>query len=183
VRSTGRCGRGPGPRRWAARGRSRGRASQAGTDRSLTRAQIRGSRWTRSNASASRAIAAWVETPRAAAKGSGVNAATCGGAQPAQRFVGVEVARQVAQQAGVAPPGGAGVSGRGVQHAPLVGQPEPVAGGDAFGPVDLPHEGEQRVRAEVLDPVVVVPAAALIGLPKHSPRTVRDLRTHVPQGF
>jgi len=43
-----------------------------------------------------------------------------------------------------------------VQHTPLVGQPELVAGGDAFGPVDLPHQGEQRVRAEVLDPVVVV---------------------------
>ena len=121
--AAGRAGRPRTPRRpwrgggWPGRPGGPSTAPPPGPRRA---ARSCGSRCWRSRASAISFIPVSVDTPRAAATGSGANAETAGVPVPAQGLVLMQHAGQ-----GVAGPGGdAGVGGRGVQHAPLRGQPQ-----------------------------------------------------------
>ena len=84
-----------------------------------------GSRCWRSRASASNCSPVRVDTPSAAANGSGVNAATNGVPSPPR----AASSRAQAGEAGVGPGHKPRLDGGGMQHTPLRGQPEPAAFG------------------------------------------------------
>ena len=120
------------------------RAFHGATLSASTAAQIRGSRCWRSRASANNCSPVRVETPSAAANGSGVNAATSGVPSPPR----AASSRAQAGQAGVGPGHEPRLGGGRVQHTPLGRGPQLGSASLAFPDLGVGGEVEQPLRVE-----------------------------------
>ena len=123
------------------------RAFHGATTSASTAAQMRGSRWVRSRASANSCSPDIVETPRAAANGSGVNAATNGVPSPPR----ASSSGHRPGQTGVGPGHEPGLGGGRVQHTPPGRGPQLGSAGLTFPDLGFGGEVEDPLRVEVTD--------------------------------